>query len=138
MERRVIRFNDQVRAGIIRILQNDVNVVIALALHAADASDDPIDVELLFADAVVRAWTAMRGDFVQGRDGRVDHMVHLNTAGAAVSKALHLGPAEGTTRREHRQHDGGDGTCDYFPPALQLSNLNAPTRVAQLNLPEET
>src|SRR3954454_6543069 len=47
---RVIRFNDEMLRGITWIFQYDMNVVVRLPLHAADPSEDPVDVEFLVAD----------------------------------------------------------------------------------------
>jgi hypothetical protein len=90
MKCRVIRFDDEVRTRIIRLFQDDVDVMIALPLHARDPSNDFIDMELFIANAMVPGGTAMRGYLVQGSDAGVNHTVRLNASGIVVTQALHV------------------------------------------------
>src|SRR5436190_24333518 len=56
---RVVQLHNKVRASVIRVFKDDMNVVIGLALHPVDPSNDLIDAELLVADAVVATEAAM-------------------------------------------------------------------------------
>jgi hypothetical protein len=100
----VVRFHDHTLAGIVRILENDVNIVIALASHARDSAHDLIYPKFLIANAVIGSGTALRTDGVQNRHRRLDHRAKLNAAGVAIAKALYMGTAEGAARSE-------DGEC---------------------------
>ncbi len=105
MKCRVIRFDDEVRTRIIRLFQDDVDVMIALSLHAHDTSNDFIDMELFIADAMIPGGTAMRGYLVQGSDAGLNHTVHLNATCVVVTQALHVRASERTIRGKHRQRE---------------------------------
>ncbi len=100
----IVQFNDDVRARIVWILENDVNVVIVLTLHTTNLPDDLIDAKLLFPDTVISSRTAMGGDVVERTHARFDRGVQPNTVGVSVTKAFHVGAVEGTTRRERTVH----------------------------------
>jgi hypothetical protein len=113
----IVRFNDQPRAWIVRVLQNNMYVVIALALHAADSADDLIHVEFFFVDAVISGRTAVSRNGIEGSDGRFDRDIQRNTVGVAIPKALHAGAVEETarTKRCKCEHRGNPARGSRVP-----------------------
>jgi len=80
------------------ILENEMNIVIPLALHANDSADHLIDLEFLATHTVIRCRTAMSRDRVERLDRRADRDIKLNCAGLRIAKTLHVRTVDGTTR----------------------------------------
>ena len=84
---------------------------------------------------------------VRSRGGTADRRARPRQHGGAAAARRRRGSSPSpslpaTERRWMRSFPGRRGhgpprRVDYFPPGLQLSNLNAPTCVAQLKLPDE-
>jgi len=99
---RIVRLDDQVRQRVVKVLENDVNVVIGLPLRTSDSSNDFINVKFLVADTGIPAKATMRRDGIESGDGRLNRGVQLNTPGIAIGQALYVRTGESTTRSERR------------------------------------
>ena len=106
---RIGQFHDDVQIRSVRIVKNDVNIVVRRALHPANCSDDPVDLEFLLADAVIPGRTTVRGKIVQRGDARVDRGVDPNALGVRVAKTLHAAAGNSAARRE--RNDGEHRCC---------------------------
>ena len=123
---RIGRLHDDPRARVVGVRQDNMNVVIVLALHTHNASDHPVDAELLVADPMVRARPAVRRNGVEGNDGRVNRGVQGDVAGVAIAKALDVGPADGAAGSECCTGDdgGNDNGCSARHDRSALTPTN--------------
>lgn len=100
----IVRFHDEVIAGVVRILENNVHVVIALTFDAPDSADDLIDQVFFLAYAVIEDRAAPGMEGIESGHGRVNDRAKLNAAGRGIAKALHMRATEGTARSAGGQY----------------------------------